>query len=296
MKKTILPLGLLLAMTFMVMAANAQVSIGVSVDFAPPPIPVYAQPACPVEGYIWIPGYWAWDDDYYDDDEDGYYWVPGYWAAPPQIGYLWTPGYWGWSGGAYLWHTGYWGPHIGYYGGINYGCGYVGTGYCGGEWRGGRFVYNTAITNVNTTIVHNTYYNRTVINNVNIHNRISYNGGPGGIQAQPNMGERMAMNERHIQRTDGQLQHQQAAMHDRGAFASANRGRPATMTTAGGGRPNYPAYNSPAMNRPQMSRPQMSRPEMSRSQPQMYRPQPQFHQQPQMFRSQPQMYLSLIHI
>ena len=26
----------------------------------PPPLPVYEQPPCPVEGYIWTPGYWAW--------------------------------------------------------------------------------------------------------------------------------------------------------------------------------------------------------------------------------------------
>ena len=32
----------------------AQVSI--SVNFAPPELPVYDQPPCPDEGYIWIPG------------------------------------------------------------------------------------------------------------------------------------------------------------------------------------------------------------------------------------------------
>ena len=42
----------------------------------------------------WIPGYWAWDEDYGD-----YYWVPGTWVEPPQVGYLWTPAYWGWGGG-----------------------------------------------------------------------------------------------------------------------------------------------------------------------------------------------------
>jgi WXXGXW repeat (2 copies) len=45
----------------------AQVSI--SVNFAPPELPVYDQPPCPDEGYIWIPGYWGWDGD-------DYYWVP----------------------------------------------------------------------------------------------------------------------------------------------------------------------------------------------------------------------------
>ncbi len=55
-------------------SAPAQVSVGISVGFAPPELPVYEQPICPGEGYIWTPGYWAWDPD----DED-YYWVPGTW-------------------------------------------------------------------------------------------------------------------------------------------------------------------------------------------------------------------------
>src|ERR1700728_1941401 len=84
-------------------AALAQ--IGISVNFAPPALPVYEQPPCPAEGYIWTPGYWAWDAD----DAD-YYWVPGTWVLAPEVGFLWTPAWWGWSGGAYLFHAGWWGP------------------------------------------------------------------------------------------------------------------------------------------------------------------------------------------
>ena len=58
----------------------------------------------------------------------GYFWVPGTWVAPPRVGVLWTPGYWGFVGGVYALHAGYWGPHIGFYGGVNYGFGYVGNG------------------------------------------------------------------------------------------------------------------------------------------------------------------------
>ena len=32
---------------------------GPKVAVAPPAIPVYTQPICPGEGYIWTPGYWA---------------------------------------------------------------------------------------------------------------------------------------------------------------------------------------------------------------------------------------------
>ena len=46
--------------------------IRISVAFGPPAIPVYEQPICPGDGYIWTPGYWAWDPD-----ADDYYWVPG---------------------------------------------------------------------------------------------------------------------------------------------------------------------------------------------------------------------------
>jgi len=114
-----------LALAALPMASFAFVSVGISVDFAPPALPVYVQPPCPAVGYIWTPGYWAWDDG-------DYYWVPGTWVLAPAPGLLWTPGYWGWGDGAYLWHAGYWGPHVGFYGGINYGYGYGGVGFEGG--------------------------------------------------------------------------------------------------------------------------------------------------------------------
>src|ERR1700733_4181549 len=151
--------------------AFAQIGIGISVNFGPPAIPVYEQPICPDDGYIWTPGYWAYEDD------GGYYWVPGTWVEAPQPGYLWTPGYWGWGGSAFLFHAGYWGPTVGFYGGINYGFGYVGHGYEGGYWNGGHFFYNNSVNNVNVNVIHNTYVkNVTVVNN---YNRVSFNGGQG---------------------------------------------------------------------------------------------------------------------
>jgi len=129
---------------------------------APPPLPDYDQPPCPEDGYLWTPGYWAWQSA--DLGGGDYYWVPGTWVQPPSVGVLWTPAYWGYEGGRYAFHRGYWGPHVGFYGGINYGYGYTGNGYAGGAWRGDRFAYNRAVTNVNVNIVHNTY-NTTVINN-----------------------------------------------------------------------------------------------------------------------------------
>src|SRR5581483_6614272 len=95
---------MLLALLVMVLASPVYAQLAISVSFGPPALPVYEQPVCPDEGYIWTPGYWAWDPDY------GYYWVPGTWVLAPQVGYLWTPPWWGWDNGAYLFHTGYWGP------------------------------------------------------------------------------------------------------------------------------------------------------------------------------------------
>ncbi|MBB5343390.1 YXWGXW repeat-containing protein [Tunturibacter empetritectus] len=210
-------------------ASFAQIAVGVSIHVAPPALPVYTQPPCPTPGYLWTPGYWAYG-------AAGYYWVPGVWVAPPRVGVLWTPPYWGFVGGVYVFHAGYWGPHVGFYGGINYGFGYSGVGFGGGVWAGNVFRYNTAVVNVNTAVIHNTYVNRTVINNTVV-NHTSFSG-PGGIPAQPTPQERMAMNEQHLQPTVNQLSHQQTASQDRSQWASSNGGRPATaaMNTVNGRR------------------------------------------------------------
>ena len=129
---------------------------------------------------MWTPGYWAYGDD-------GYYWVPGAWVPAPYEGALWTPPYWGWSGGLYVFHPGYWGPHVGYYGGVNYGFGFMGVGFVGGIWRGHDFVYNTAVVHVNNVYVHNTYIDRTVVERNTIVNdrHVAFSGGPGGIHHEP---------------------------------------------------------------------------------------------------------------
>jgi hypothetical protein len=197
------------------MASRADVAIGVSIRVAPPALPVYVQPACPTPGYLWTPGYWAYGPA-------GYYWVQGVWVAPPRPGVLWTPGYWGLVGGVYAWHAGYWGPHVGFYGGVNYGFGYGGVGFVGGGWQGGVFRYNTAVVNVNTTVIHNTYVDRTVINRTVVVNHTSFNG-PGGVTTQPNAQERMAMHEQHFQPTANQEAFRnQAANNARDGFGHAN--------------------------------------------------------------------------
>jgi hypothetical protein len=201
----------------------AQISIGVSVNIAPPELPVYVQPPIPADGYMWTPGYWAWDPDIQD-----YYWVPGTWIEPPQVGFLWTPGYWGWVNGAYVWNAGYWGQHIGFYGGVNYG--YGGHGYDGGYWQDGHLFYNREVVNVGSAHITNVY-NKTVINNVSV-TRVSYNGGSGGVSARPSAEESAATHEHHAELTSAQRQHVQAARGNPELRASTNRGNPPIAATA----------------------------------------------------------------
>src|SRR5258708_31110300 len=201
------------------LASFAQVEF--SVGWAPPPLPVYDQLGCAVAGYIWTQGYWGLNVDYYD-----YNWVPGVWVATPRVGLLWTPGWWGWRGGSYAFNQGYWGPHVGFYGGVNYGYGYTGNGYWGGRWSGNNFQYNTAVTRVNKTVINNTYVNNSFAKNVNA-NRTSFNGGNGGIKAQPNAEQRKAMtNANKVGPTSEQLGRQQAAAKDKNLLASTSKGKP----------------------------------------------------------------------
>jgi hypothetical protein len=222
----LLVLGLLAAPS----PSNAAVAIGVSVGIAPPPLPIYEQPPIPGPGYLWTPGYWAWGPE-------GYYWIPGTWVFPPTIGFLWTPPWWGWSDGFYLWHGGYWGPHIGFYGGINYGFGYFGRGYDGGYWDHGRFFYNREVNNVTNVTNITNVYSRTVTGAATT-NRVSFNGGTGGVGAQPTAQEQAALRERHVQPTATQTQHFNAARSNPALLAKTNNGQPPITATSRAGRFN----------------------------------------------------------
>jgi len=223
MKKVLLAAGLSFAMLAAPAVSYAQISVGVAINLAPPPLPVYEQPPVPAPNYLWTPGYWAYGDE-------GYFWVPGTWVEAPQEGYLWTPGYWGYGDGGYVFHQGYWGAQIGFYGGINYGFGYGGSGYQGGHWDHGQFAYNRSVNNItNTTVIRNVY-NERVVNNTVTH--VSFNGGSGGIQAQPSAAERQFEAGPHLAPTSSQQQHLQQAKSDRNQLASVNHGAPPVAATA----------------------------------------------------------------
>ncbi|MBV8897589.1 MAG: YXWGXW repeat-containing protein [Acidobacteriaceae bacterium] len=237
----------------------------------PPELPDYDQPECPAENEIWTPGYWNYASA-------GYYWVPGAWVLAPYVGALWTPPYWGYERGRYRLHRGYWAPHVGFYGGINYGYGYTGRGYYGGYWDRGRFAYNRAVTRVNVTVIRNVYNYNVHVTNI----RISYNGGNGGLRAQPTPAEMAVLHERRAAPVPGQLQHAREAANERAQFAQVNHGRPGMAVAP---RPLAVAYRAPApppafrearatpeANRPNTLNP-MARPD-NRPAPEARQPQP----------------------
>ena len=218
----VVPVLLALCLVLGAAASLAQVGIGLSITIAPPLIPVYVQPPIPAPGYIWTPGYWAYGPY-------GYFWVPGTWVQPPAVGLLWTPGYWGWNNGVYVFNHGYWGPHIGFYGGINYGFGYGGVGYQGGYWNNGAFNYNRAVNNIGNTNITNVY-NRAVVNNTTVNN-VSYNGGNGGTVARPTPQQQAFAQAQRLPPTQTQIAHQQAASTDHALLASVNQGHPPIAAT-----------------------------------------------------------------
>ena len=69
----------------------------------PPPIDEFPPEYRPA-GYNvqWIPGYWAWDDDYND-----FIWISGIWRDVPP-GREWIAGYWIRSDGGFRWIPGFW--------------------------------------------------------------------------------------------------------------------------------------------------------------------------------------------
>jgi hypothetical protein len=65
-------------------------------------LPPEAKPAG--EDSVWIPGYWAWEQD-----RDDFLWVSGVWRVPPPD-HRWVPGYWIEAEGGYQWLSGFWQP------------------------------------------------------------------------------------------------------------------------------------------------------------------------------------------
>jgi hypothetical protein len=233
---------ILLALLVLAIPASLTAQFRVAIQIGPPVIPVYEQPVCPGDGFLWVPGYWAYDDTVAD-----YYWVPGTWVEAPEVGYLWTPGYWGWRDNGYFFNEGYWGPHVGFYGGINYGFGYFGDGFEGGRWDGGHFFYNRAVLNVNVTVIRNVYETKVVVRN---DSHVSFNGGRGGLEARATREQEDAAKERHIPPVASQTAHINAARSNPELRSKSNHGDPPGKATAKPGEFNGHAVEAPRAGEP----------------------------------------------
>jgi hypothetical protein len=198
------------------------------VNVAPPPLPSYEQPAIPAQGYLWVPGFWAWRKSVPD-----YFWVPGTWAQPPQPGLLWTPPYWSRVDGGYAFHAGYWADEVGFYGGIAYGYGYAGDGYQGGRWENGAFTYNRAVNNLGSLGIANVYDQAVTADDNPV--RVSFSGGSRGAATRPTRQQEALASEQHIGATAEQQKHFELAAMNRSLYSKLNNGRPGVAATSQAG-------------------------------------------------------------
>jgi WXXGXW repeat (2 copies) len=198
------------------------------VNVAPPPLPSYEQPTIPAQGYLWMPGFWAWRKSVPD-----YFWVPGTWVQPPQPGLLWTPPYWNRVDGGYAFHAGYWADQVGFYGGIDYGRGYAGDGYQGGRWENGSFYYNRAVNNLGSLGIANVY-DQAVSTDDNTM-RVSFNGGRSGTAARPTRHQEELASSRHVGATAEQQKHFELAAMNRSLYSKLNNSEPGMAATSQAG-------------------------------------------------------------
>lgn len=85
------------ALLAMAMPAAAQVSINISIA---PPVPIYESAPIMTPGYIWAPGYWAWNND-------RHVWIRGR-TIVQRVGYRWEPDRWEQRGNGYYRQPGNW--------------------------------------------------------------------------------------------------------------------------------------------------------------------------------------------
>jgi len=84
---------------------------------------------------------------------------------------------------------------------------------------------------LNVINIHNVYNTTIINNNTTTVNRVSYNGGDGGINRRPRPEEEAASRERHIPPVAVQAQHAQAARANPELRASVNHGKPPVAAT-----------------------------------------------------------------
>ena len=91
--------SLLIAAAAAALAGPALAQEYIEVNSPPPAAPVEVVPAAR-EGYVWIPGYWSWD-------EGQYVWVQGTWVVE-RPNYHWVPARWHNDNGHWYYDSGHW--------------------------------------------------------------------------------------------------------------------------------------------------------------------------------------------
>jgi hypothetical protein len=73
----------------------------VVVSTAPPAVRHEVVPVSPGESYVWVPGYWAYQNT-------RWVWVSGHYENRPQPGALWVSGHWDHTRHGWIWTPGHW--------------------------------------------------------------------------------------------------------------------------------------------------------------------------------------------
>ena len=94
--------AMLLAGASLLAASSAALSqVGVRIEIGvPPPVAIIETVPPPRSGYVYAPGYWAWNGD-------RHIWVRGR-TITERPGYTWVPDRWESTGGRYRFVQGYW--------------------------------------------------------------------------------------------------------------------------------------------------------------------------------------------
>ncbi|HZR34643.1 MAG TPA: hypothetical protein VFA75_04660 [Nevskia sp.] len=94
-------LATLLAAGMALPAASQAARVGVDINLAPPaPVVEGPPPPPPQPGYVWAPGYWAWNGAQY-------VWVAGHYVAG-RPGWVWVPEHYVRRGPYYRFVPGHW--------------------------------------------------------------------------------------------------------------------------------------------------------------------------------------------
>jgi hypothetical protein len=102
MKRSLLLVGICLAVACMVAPLAAQAQVEVRVRAAPPAVRVEAVPPAPSPGHYWIGGHWEWE-------HASWVWHGGHWVEA-RVGEAWVRPHWVRVGPEWVFHPGHWAP------------------------------------------------------------------------------------------------------------------------------------------------------------------------------------------